>query len=113
MKNIKLTIEYDGKEYNGWQKQPNKLNIQGEIERAIQNITGEQVELIGSGRTDAGVHAFGQVANFKIDSDFPIEKMAIAINSQLKKSIRIKKQKKYHKNFIVDTIAIAKHINML
>ena len=91
MKNIKLTIEYDGKEYNGWQKQPNKLNIQGEIERAIQNITGEQVELIGSGRTDAGVHAFGQVANFKIDSDFPIEKMAIAINSQLKKSIRIKK----------------------
>lgn len=70
MKNIKLTIEYDGKEYNGWQKQPNKLNIQGEIERAIQNITGEQVELIGSGRTDAGVHAFGQVANFKIDSDF-------------------------------------------
>ena len=52
MKNIKLTIEYDGKEYNGWQKQPNKLNIQGEIERAIQNITGEQVELIGSGRTD-------------------------------------------------------------
>ena len=73
MKNIKLTIEYDGKEYNGWQKQPNKLNIQGEIERAIQNITGEQVELIGSGRTDAGVHAFGQVANFKIDSDFPID----------------------------------------
>lgn len=94
MKNIKLTIEYDGKEYNGWQKQPNKLNIQGEIERAIQNITGEQVELIGSGRTDAGVHAFGQVANFKIDSDFPIEKMAIAINSQLKKSIRIKKNRR-------------------
>ena len=76
MRNIKLTIEYDGKEYNGWQKQPNKLNIQGEIERAIQNITGKQVELIASGRTDAGVHAFGQVANFKIDSDFPIEKMA-------------------------------------
>ncbi len=90
MRNIKLTIEYDGKEYNGWQKQPNKLNIQGEIEKAIQSITGKQVELIGSGRTDAGVHAFGQVANFKIDSDFPIEKMAIAINSQLKKSIRIK-----------------------
>ena len=99
MKNIKLTIEYDGKEYNGWQKQPNKLNIQGEIERAIQNITGEQVELIGSGRTDAGVHAFGQVANFKIDSDFPIEKMAIAINSQLKKSIRIKKTEEVSQEF--------------
>ena len=85
MKNIKLTIEYDGKEYNGWQKQPNKLNIQGEIERAIQNITGEQVELIGSGRTDAGVHAFGQVA--------------IAINSQLKKSIRIKKTEEVSQEF--------------
>ena len=99
MRNIKLTIEYDGKEYNGWQKQPNKLNIQGEIERAIQNITGKQVELIGSGRTDAGVHAFGQVANFKIDSDFPIEKMAIAINSQLKKSIRIKKTEEVSPEF--------------
>ena len=99
MRNIKLTIEYDGKEYNGWQKQPNKLNIQGEIERAIQNITGKQVELIGSGRTDAGVHAFGQVANFKIDSDFPIEKMAIAINSQLKKSICIKKAEEAPQEF--------------
>lgn len=91
MRNIKLTIEYDGKDYNGWQKQPNHLNIQGEIERAIKNVTREDVELIGSGRTDAGVHAFGQVANFKIDSDFPIEKMATAINSQLKQSIRILK----------------------
>ena len=99
MRNIKLIIEYDGKEYNGWQKQPNKLNIQGEIERAIQNITGKQVELIGSGRTDAGVHALGQVANFKIDSDFPIEKMAIAINSQLKKSICIKKAEEVSQEF--------------
>ena len=57
MRNIKLTIEYDGKDFNVWQKQPNKLNIQGEIERAIENITGEKVNLIASGRTDAGVHA--------------------------------------------------------
>lgn len=99
MRNIKLTIEYDGKEYNGWQKQPNKLNIQGEIEKAIQNVMGKQVELIGSGRTDAGVHALGQVANFKIDSDFPIEKMVIAINSQLKKSIRIKSVEEVDENF--------------
>ncbi len=91
MRNIKLTIEYEGKDYNGWQKQPNHLNIQGEIERAIQNVTGEEVELIGSGRTDSGVHAFGQVANFKINSEFPIEKMATAINSQLKQSIRVLK----------------------
>lgn len=57
MRNIKLTIEYDGKEYNGWQKQPNKLNIQGTIERAINIITGEEPELTASGRTDSGVHA--------------------------------------------------------
>ena len=57
----------------GWQKQPNKLNIQGEIERAIGEIVGEEVNLIASGRTDSGVHAFGQVANFKTENDkFPI-----------------------------------------
>lgn len=75
----------------GWQKQPNKLNIQGEIEKAIYEITGEEVELNASGRTDAGVHAIGQVANFKTKSRIEIGKIAYAINSKLKKSIRIKK----------------------
>ena len=89
MRNIKLTIEYDGKEFNGWQKQPNKLNIQGSIEAAIKQITGEDVELNASGRTDAGVHAWGQVANFKTESNLPIEKFPIAINTHLKRSIRI------------------------
>lgn len=89
MRNIKLTIEYDGREFNGWQKQPDKLNIQGSIESAIEQITGEKIELNASGRTDAGVHALGQVANFKTNSNLPIEKFSIAINSKLKKSIRI------------------------
>ena len=89
MRNIKLVIEYDGKDFNGWQKQPNKLNIQGTIEQAIKIITGEEVDLTASGRTDAGVHAFGQVANFKTNSNIPIDKIAIALNSNLKKSIRI------------------------
>ena len=64
MRNIKLTIEYDGKDFNGWQKQPNKLNIQGEIEKAISTITGEEVELNASGRTDAGVHALRTSCKF-------------------------------------------------
>ena len=64
MRNIKLTIEYDGKDFNGWQKQPDKLNIQGEIERAIEQITGKQVELTASGRTDRGVHAFRASCKF-------------------------------------------------
>ena len=99
MRNIKLTIEYDGKDFNGWQKQPNKLNIQGEIERAIYNITKEEVDLIGSGRTDAGVHAWNQIANFKTNSNISIEKMAIAINSQLKNSIVVKKAEEVDERF--------------
>ncbi len=99
MRNIKLTIEYDGKEFNGWQKQPNKLNIQGTIETVISEITNEPVELIASGRTDAGVHALGQVANFKTNSKLPIEKFPIAINSKIKKSIIIKKAEEVEEDF--------------
>ena len=99
MRNIKLTIEYDGKEFNGWQKQPNRLNIQGTIEQAIKNITGEEVDLTASGRTDAGVHAFGQVANFKTNSNLPIDKISIALNSNLKKAIRILKAEEVDERF--------------
>lgn len=83
----------------GWQKQPNKLNIQGTIEKAIEEITGEQVELNASGRTDAGVHALAQVANFKTNSKLPIEKFAVAINSKLKKSIVIKEAEEVDERF--------------
>ena len=99
MRNIKLTIEYDGKDFNGWQKQPNKLNIQGEIEKAIKQITGEEVDLTASGRTDAWVHALGQVANFKTNSELPIEKFPIAINANLKKSIVIKSAEEVEERF--------------
>lgn len=64
MRNIKLVIEYDGKEFQGWQKQPNRLNIQGTIEKAIEQITGEEVELMASGRTDSGVHALRSSRKF-------------------------------------------------
>ncbi len=83
----------------GWQKQNDRLNIQGEIERAIEIVTGEKVDLIASGRTDAGVNALNQVANFKLEKDFPIEKIPIALNSQLKKSIRIKKAEEVDERF--------------
>lgn len=99
MRNIKLTIEYDGRDFNGWQKQPDKLNIQGNIENAIKAITGEEVELNASGRTDAGVHAYAQVANFKTNSNIPIEKFPIAINSKLKKSIIIKNAEEVDERF--------------
>ena len=101
MRNIRLTIEYDGKDFNGWQKQPNKLNIQGEIERAIEILTGEEhIDLIASGRTDAGVHALGQVANFKTENEsIPIDKFALALNTKLKRSIRIKRAEEVDERF--------------
>lgn len=105
MRNIKLIIEYDGKGFNGWQKQPDRLNIQGEIEKAIEEITGEKVDLTASGRTDAGVHSLGQTANFKTDSKIPTEKFTKAINSRLKKSIVIKSaeevDEKFHSRYSV------------
>ena len=94
-------------------KQPNKLNIQGTIEQAIKTITGEEVELNASGRTDAGVHALGQVANFKTNSNIPIEKIAIAINSNLKKSIRILKAEEVEERFHSRLSCKRKHIDML
>ena len=99
MRNIKIIIEYHGRGFNGWQKQPDKLNIQGEIEKAIEEITGEKVDLIASGRTDAGVHSLGQTANFKIEGNFPIEKIPIALNSKLKNSIRIKSAEEVEERF--------------
>ena len=83
----------------GWQKQVNKPNIQGSIEYAIEQITGEKIDLNASGRTDAGVHALAQVANFKTNSMLPIEKFPIAINSKIKKSIRIIKAEEVDERF--------------
>jgi tRNA pseudouridine38-40 synthase len=76
-------IEYDGTNFVGWQIQPNGRSVQGEIKKAIKEITGEDVNLIGASRTDAGVHARGQVANFKTNSKIPTENLKKALNSIL------------------------------
>ena len=90
MRNIKIIIEYDGKNFAGWQTQPGKISVQGEIEKAIKEITGEECELIASGRTDAGVHALGQRASFKGDFGIPVEKLAFVMNNMLPGDIKIK-----------------------
>ncbi len=97
--NIKLTIEYNGIYFSGWQKQKNKLNIQGRIEKAIFDITGEEVELIGAGRTDANVHAYNQVANFRTKSEFPVDKYPVALNAKLKNQIIIKNAEEMPEDF--------------
>ncbi|APB30749.1 tRNA pseudouridine(38-40) synthase TruA [Vagococcus teuberi] len=76
MRNIKMTIEYDGKRYQGWQRLGDSdKTIQGKIENIIHQMTGEKLEIVGSGRTDAGTHAKGQVANFKTESDLSLDDM--------------------------------------
>ena len=99
MRNIKITIQYNGKNYCGWQKQNNSPGIQGTIEKAIFDITREEVKITGSGRTDAGVHALGQVANFKINSQIPVDRIPNALNAKLPKDISIVKAEEVDEDF--------------
>lgn len=80
----KIIIEYDGTNYEGWQKQTGRFTIQSSLEQAIKLVTKEEVEVFGSGRTDSGVHALGQVAHFDIKKDFEPQKLMSAINFYLK-----------------------------
>ena len=89
-KNFKITIEYDGSCYHGWQRQKKNCSIQDEIEKALKKMTSSKVSLIGSGRTDAGVHAAGQVANFKCDTRLEPEAFFKGLNSLLPEDIIIK-----------------------
>ena len=89
MRNIKLTISYDGTNYAGWQFQKNAPTIQDVIQCALKKITGKKTILIASGRTDAGVHAEAQIANFRTHSKIPLEKLQMALNSALPKDIVI------------------------
>jgi tRNA pseudouridine38-40 synthase len=88
-RNIVLTIEYDGTGFSGWQRQSRRPSIQGEIERAVHAVTRAEVNLIGAGRTDAGVHALGQVANFRTTSRITADRFPAALNAHLPGAIRI------------------------
>jgi tRNA pseudouridine38-40 synthase len=83
MRNIRLLLEYDGTRYHGWQRQRGQLSIQEVLEESLRRLTGEEVRLIGSGRTDAGVHALGQVANFHTRSRIPLKAFREGLNSLL------------------------------
>src|SRR5215813_11684120 len=89
MRNLKLVLAYDGTDFCGWQVQPDVPSIQGTLASAIGRITGEDVLPQGSGRTDAGVHALAQVANFQTVAVLPTPNLAIALNDLLPSSIRV------------------------
>ncbi len=89
MANYKIVVQYNGANYSGWQIQENKSTIQGCLQQAIFNVTGSNVEVIGSGRTDAGVSAVGQVANFVLDVQMEAGKLGRAINAHLPADIAV------------------------
>lgn len=99
MKNVKIIIEYDGTDYHGWQCQADLPTVQKTIEDAIRKITGENVKITGSGRTDAGVHAIGQVANFFIETQMGPDTLRKALNSTLPRDISIIKAQEVPEGF--------------
>jgi len=90
MPTVKLVLEYDGTCYAGWQRQPDRLTIQESIERAIHQVSQAAVSVIGAGRTDAGVHALGQVASFGTDRDWSASSWIRALNAVLPKDIAVR-----------------------
>ena len=88
-RNLKITLSYDGAEFSGWQVQPGRGTVQGELQEALARLTGEKHLPQGSGRTDAGVHALAQVATWATESPIPVENLPKALNDILPRSIRI------------------------
>ncbi len=89
MRNYKLIIQYDGSRYAGWQKQPGKTTIQGKLESVLSLMCGEEVEVIGAGRTDGGVHAKGMAANARLKTDFTPEELRSYLNRYLPEDIAV------------------------
>ena len=89
VRKIKLTVQYDGSRYSGWQIQPGKKTIQNELVEAMSNLIGEKIPVHGASRTDAGVSALGQVALFEIDGPIPTENFTDALNGRLPRNIAV------------------------
>jgi tRNA pseudouridine38-40 synthase len=106
--NYKLTIQYDGTDFHGWQVQDNDRTIQGELERVIGALEDAEVKVIGSGRTDAGVHAEGQIANVVLERPFTPERLRNAINGNLWRDIRIMKVEEAPNEFHARFSAVSK-----
>ncbi|MBQ9942252.1 MAG: tRNA pseudouridine(38-40) synthase TruA [Christensenellaceae bacterium] len=106
---ILLTVEYDGTAYAGWQMQKNAPTVQEEIEKAILQATGQNCRVSGAGRTDAGVHARGQRAQFDIESNIPPDKFSYVLNLVLPPDIRIRESCQVSEDFHVRKAARMKH----
>lgn len=96
---IKLTIEYDGTDFVGWQRQPSGRTVQEEIERALRTITREEIGIVGAGRTDSGVHARGQVASFRTNCDLSPNELKRALNGNIPEDIVIRDSEEAAEDF--------------
>jgi len=108
MRNIKLVLQYNGKNYSGFQVQPERPTIQGEVERALSAPLREKVSIVGSGRTDAGVHALHQVVNFKTNSDISLYRLRWSANALLPSDIVISETREVGKKFDARYDAVSK-----
>jgi len=99
MRNIKLTLEYDGSDFHGFQRQPHLRTVQGELEERFSRLLGERVHLIGAGRTDAGVHALGQVANFRTTRPVAIGRLADVLNGVLAEDVKVRACEEVEESF--------------
>jgi tRNA pseudouridine38-40 synthase len=109
VRNFKLTLQYDGTHFHGWQKQPNVRTVSGVLECAIEKLSKERVKLIGASRTDKGVHAYGQVANFHSRCKIPLEKFPLALNSLLPHDLVVKDVECVRDDFHARFSAISRH----
>ena len=89
MPRIMMRVAYDGTEYSGWQVQPNAITIEGVLNAALSELTGEEIQVIGASRTDAGVHSLGNVCVFDTNTRIPPEKICFAVNNKLPQDIRV------------------------
>jgi tRNA pseudouridine38-40 synthase len=108
MRCIKLTLAYDGTAYAGWQFQPGQRTLQGVLEDALHRITGETIRTLGSGRTDAGVHALGQVVSFRSDSPLSAEVLQRALNAELPSDVAVRDVSEVAENFQARHDAVSK-----
>src|SRR5271170_5463245 len=108
MRRIKVQLSYDGTDYHGWQVQPGLRTIQGTLEEVISGIEGSPVQVAGSGRTDAGVHALAQVAAFSLSNPIPVENLKKAMNRLLPRDIRILNADEVPEHFHPRFAAVAK-----
>ena len=106
---IKLIVEYEGTNYAGWQRQKNALSVQEVVEEAIGQSTGIPTKIVGAGRTDAGVHAYGQTAHFDIETKIPPDKLSYVLNMVLPEDIRIRSSEWVSDDFHARRDAIGKH----